>query len=549
MVVLLGSERDIMRTIKQILDKKAKSKSNPQNDEAIVDYTFISELNETPIMDSLDENKALIEEMFKECSDVVIRPFTMAGDIPALAVFVDGLVKSDDLDEALKSVMILEEPAQSAEQILEGTLPSAQAKTIDNFGELLLNVLGGDTGIFIENNKKAILLGLRGMTVRSVSEPTTEAVVRGPREGFIENLRTNTSLVRRKIKSPRLKMKSMVVGLHSNTSITVSYMEGIVDPALVEEVTKRIERIRIDGILDSGYIEEMIQDDAYSPFPQIQHTERPDVVAAALLEGRVAVFVDGTPFVLIAPTVFVQLMQASEDYYERFQIATFIRWLRYFFLFASLTTPALYVALTTFHHVLIPTTLLFSIATAREAIPFPAVLETLIMEVIFEALREAGVRLPKTIGSAVGILGALVIGQAAVEAGIVSAPVVIVVSITGIASFTIPHFNGAIAIRMLRFPLLFLGATFGLYGIFIGLMLIVGHMAKLRSFGVPYLTPFSPLKLKDLKDVLVRAPIWALTNRPGFLNVQDQTSIDPGLTQSIQANNGMKGGSGNNETT
>ncbi|MFC5403878.1 spore germination protein [Cohnella soli] len=481
--------------------------------------------------------------MFKECSDIVIRPFDIEENVHALAVFVDGLVLTTEVDEALKAVMIYERGSEDAKRLLETVIPSGQAKTTDNYGDFLLGVLSGDTGIIIENSDKAILLGLRGPSLRSVSEPPSEAVIRGPREGFIENLRTNTSLVRRKIKSPRLKMKPFVIGKHSNTSVVLSYMEGITDPALVEEAVKRLQKIEIDGILDSGYIEELIQDSAFSPFPQIQHTERPDLVAAALLEGRIAIFVDGTPFVLLAPTVFVQLLQATEDYYERFQIGTLVRWLRYFFLFASLVTPAMYVALTTYHHVLIPTKLLFSIAAARESIPFPAIVETLIMEVIFEALREAGVRLPKAIGSAVGILGALVIGQAAVEAGIVSAPVVIVVSITGIASFTIPHFNGAIAVRMLRFPLLILASIFGVYGIFFGLILIIGHMANLRSFGVPYLTPISPLKLSDLKDVLIRAPQWALSTRPSFLHVRDDTRMSDTMSKEIKDQNGSKGDS------
>jgi len=515
----------------------------------LMDFTYITELNDTPINRSLDENKKRIDAMFYECSDVVIREFQVEANIRAFAVFVDGLVLSQSVDEALEAIMIFEEGERDATKLLQTVVPSGQAKTADNYGDFLLGVLGGDTGIFIEGNEKAILLGLRGPSLRSVSEPTTEAVVRGPREGFIENLRTNTAMVRRKIKSPRLKMKSMVIGKHSNTSVVLSYMEGLTDPALVEEAELRLSKINIDGVMDSGYIEELIQDSAYSPFPQIQHTERPDLVAAALLEGRIAIFVDGTPFVLLAPTVFVQLLQASEDYYERFQIATLLRWLRYFFLIASLITPAMYVALTTFHQVLIPTSLLFSIAAAREAIPFPAVLETLIMEVIFEALREASIRLPKAVGTAVGILGALVVGQAAVEAGIVSAPVVIVVSVTGIASFTIPHFSGAIAIRMLRFPLLFLASVFGIYGIFIGLMLIVGHLANLRSFGVPYFTPFAPLKLSDMKDVLIRAPQWALHTRPSFLNAQDKERTDEKMSTEIRKNTGKRSMAGTGVST
>ncbi len=519
--------------------KNRQNKKSPIED--ILDYHFLNDLKKKSILPSLEENKRLMKELFVDCSDVVIRPFVIEKNIQALAVFVDGLVISDVLDDALRSLMVMEGNESEIERIVATTLPVSQISTEDNYGEFLIAVLGGDTGIFVEDNDQAILLGIRGPDTRSVSEPNTEITIRGPREGFIENLRTNTALVRRKIKSPRLKMKPLVLGQHTNTNVIVSYIDGLTDPALIDEVMQRMEKIDIDGILESGYIEEMIQDSAYSPFPQMQYTERPDVLASALLQGRIAIMVDGTPFALILPTIFMQLMQTAEDYYERFQISTLIRWLRYLFLFASMFTPALYVAITTFHPDMIPTSLLLSIAASREAIPFPAVVEAFIMEVIFEALREAGVRLPKSVGSAVGILGAIVIGQAAVEAGIVSAPMVIVVSITGIASFTIPQFNGAIAIRMLRFPMLILASIFGIFGILFGIMIVLGHMANLRSFGVPYLSPLGPTKWSDLKDVLIRAPQWELTTRPSFVGAQDQIRIGQELPETIKRDNGLKG--------
>jgi spore germination protein KA/spore germination protein len=411
----------------------------------------------------------------------------------------------------------------------------------DNFSKLLISVLGGDTGLLVDGSDRAILLGLRGMKTRSISEPETELVVRGPREGFVEHLRTNTSMLRRKIKSPHLKMKSVTVGSNTNTNVVITYMENIVQPDLLREVEDRLAKVNISAVMESGYLEEFVQDSTYSPFPQIQYTERPDTVASAILQGRVAILVDGTPFAMIAPTVFWHLMQASEDYYERFMISTLIRWLRFIFLVLSLLTPAVYIAVTTFHQDLLPTSLMLSIAAAREAIPFPALVEALIMEVTFEALREAGVRLPKAIGSAVSILGALVVGQAAVEAGIVSAPIVIVVSITGIASFTIPRFNGAIAIRMLRFPLMFAASIFGFYGIMLGVMVILGHMANLRSFGVPYLSPTSPMSAEDLKDVLVRAPWWSMERRPTYLHPQNQRRLSPAIHSELKEQGGQKG--------
>jgi hypothetical protein len=366
----------------------------------------------------------------------------------------------------------------------------------------------------IDGLETALVIDAKGGSRRSVAEPETETAIRGSREGFTESLRVNTSLVRHKIRSNRLKIIAKTVGEETQTNIAILYIDGLCAPELLKEVEKRIDRIKIDGILESGYIEELIEDNSWSLFPQIQNTERPDTVAANLLEGRVAVIVDGTPFSLVLPATFWQFLQASEDYYHRFHISIFLRVLRVLFIFLALELPAIYVAVTTYHQEMIPTNLLFSVAASREAIPFPAFVEALIMEISFEALREAGIRLPKLVGQAVSILGALVIGQAAVEAGIVSAPMVIIVSMTGIASFTIPRFNMAISIRLLRFPIMILAGMFGLYGIVLGSLVILTHLCKLRSFGVPYFSPLGPLQFRELKDVFIRAPWWALDKRP-----------------------------------
>ncbi|MCQ6557259.1 spore germination protein [Paenibacillus mendelii] len=487
-----------------------------------LDQQTIAHYKEVLIEPSINQNKRMLEEIFRDCSDAVFREFTMENGPDALICYVDGIVLSTAVDEVLKSLMVLQGNAFDIGTIAKNTLPVVQTSTAEQYGELLTAVLSGDSVLLVEGSTLALVLGLRGTEGRTVSEPETETVVRGPREGFNEHLRTNTSLIRTKIKSPRLKMKSFVVGTETKTDVVVSYLAGIADPELVQEIEDRIKRICIDGVLESGYIEELIQDEAYSPFPQIQNTERPDTVAAALLEGRVAIIVNGTPFVLLAPFGFWQWLQASEDYYERFMAGSLLRILRFIFLFIALLTPALYIAATTYHPEMIPTSLLLSIAASREAIPFPAVVEALIMEVAFEGLREAGIRLPRTVGQAVSILGALVVGQAAVQAGIVSAAMVIVVSLTGIASFTLPRYNAAISIRMLRFPLMLLASVFGLLGIVIGVMAFMGHMAKLRSFGVPYLAPVAPISFSDWKDIFIRAPWQKMNRRPSFMNVQDQ---------------------------
>jgi spore germination protein KA/spore germination protein len=510
--------------------------------EHVTDIRFVDEMKEVPLYASLEDNKQAMKQLFQDCSDIIVKEMAVKqGGLPACIAFVDGLVSTDTLNDALDALITLATSATGIEEMAGTMLPVSQTKCVDNFGDLLLSVLGGDTAVFVGDEPKAIVMGIRGPDKRSVSEPETESVVRGPREGFTESIRTNTSLIRRKLRTPKLKMKAMTLGSETNTGIVVSYLEDLAVPSLIEEVEKRLKKIEIDGILESGYIEEFIQDNAYSPFPQIQYTERPDVVAAALMQGRIAILIDGTPFVLLVPFVFAEIMQASEDYYERFQIATLIRWLRYLFLILSLTTPALYVAILTYHQDLLPTSMLLSVAAARESIPFPVVVETLIMEITFEALREAGIRLPKTVGSAVSILGALVIGQAAVQAGIVSAPIVIVVSITGIASFTIPKFSGAIAVRMLRFPILIAGSLFGMLGVLLSVIFLLGHLANLRSFGVPYLSPFGPLSSGDLGDTIVRAPWWAMDKRPSYMPLQDGERLDMALPREVAAQGGQEG--------
>jgi spore germination protein KA len=270
--------------------------------------------------------------------------------------------------------------------------------------------------------------------------------------------------------------------------------------------------------LESGYIEELIQDETYTPFPTVYNTERPDVIAAGLLEGRVAILIDGTPFVLLVPALFGQFNQAAEDYYQRADIGTLLRLLRYLSFFIALLGPSLYIAITTFHQEMIPTPLLISLAAQREGVPFPAFIEALVMELTFEILREAGVRLPRAVGQAVSIVGALVIGQAAVEAGIISAAMVIVVSVTAIASFVFPSYNMAISVRILRFGLMGLAASFGLFGITLGLIAIVLHLCSLRSFGIPYMSPFAPFILADQKDMLFKVPLWGMFSRPRLIS-------------------------------
>lgn len=474
------------------------------------------EKQQIPFSSDLNQNIQELRQIYDNCSDVVYRPFWIGSKTKATLIYIEGLSNIEEIDASILSPLMDESAGKlnDLNELLEKKISVSKAKAVQNFADCVENLSIGNPVLLVEKETKGFAFGLAKWEKRSVEEPSAESVIRGSREGFTESLGVNTSLLRRKLRSPKLKMKSVKIGRYTQTELVVSYIEGIADKTLIEEVTSRLQRIEIDGILESGYIEELIEDNSMSPFPQIMNTERPDVAVSSLLEGRVVVLVDGTPFSLVVPTTFFSLLQSSEDYYQRFIIGTTIRWLRYLFVMISLLLPSIYVAVLTYHHEMVPTTLLLSMASSRERVPFPALVEALIMEITFEALREAGIRLPKQVGSAVSIVGALVIGQAAVQAGVVSAPMVMVVAVTGIASFTIPRYTAGIALRMLRFPMIILAGTLGLLGIMLGIIFILIHMCTLRSFGVPYLTPMAPMKGRDMKDVLIRAPWWMLNTRP-----------------------------------
>ncbi|GAA0432272.1 spore germination protein [Lentibacillus halophilus] len=484
-----------------------------------------SNQEQEPLYNNITDNENQLRSIYENCSDVIVHPFTIGGKHQAILLYIDGLSNTEEIDDSVLSPLMKatdSDQEQQVDTLIKNTVAVADTNEATTFSDCVQAVSAGKPVVLADNSSTGFSLGLSKWEKRSVESPDAEKVIRGPREGFVETLTVNTSMLRRKIRSPKLKMQSMEIGHYTKTSVSIAYVEGLVDKTLIEEVTNRLNRIDVDGVLESGVIEEFIEDDPSSPFPQTLATERPDTVTANLLEGRVSILVDGTPFSLVVPTTLYSLLQSNEDYYRRYIMATATRWLRYLFLVMSLLFPALYVAVLTYHQEMIPTSLLISMAASREQVPFPALVEVLIMEITFEALREAGVRLPKQVGSAVSIVGALVIGEAAVSAGIVSAPMVIVVAITGIASFTIPRYSVAFTIRMLRFPMIFLSGTLGLLGIMLGIIIIIVHLATLRSFGVPYLSPMAPMHFSEIKDVLVRSPWWKLNKRPRLTGKYDK---------------------------
>ncbi|XHU80048.1 spore germination protein [Peribacillus simplex] len=494
-----------------------------------------SKKHETKLISSdLQFNLDHIKKMVGNSSDIVIRDFQAGknGQIKLGVVYTDGLTDSASIQDFILDTLMVEirnseldvavlNHTDCFEMIKSHILPVGGIVEINDFQKLFNHVLSGDTMLLMDGSPKGMALGSRDWADRGVQEPSSQTVVRGPKDGFTETLRTNTALIRRRIKDPNLWLETKQIGEKTQTDVAIMYLKGVADDKTVSELQSRLNRINIDAILESGYIEELIQDEVYTPFPTVYNTERPDAVSAAILEGRIAILIDGTPFVLIVPALMVHFFQSSEDYYQRADIATLIRVLRYLSFFLALLTPSLYIAVSTFHQEMLPTPLLISLASQREGVPFPAFVEAMLMEVVFEILREAGVRMPRAIGSSISIVGALVIGQAAVEAGFVSATMVIIVSLTAICSFVFPANSMAMAFRMLRFLFMILAATFGLYGIILGLIVMVLHLSSIRSFGLPYLAPNAPFILQDQKDNIIRMPHWSLLKRPRLISKND----------------------------
>ncbi|MCF6093300.1 spore germination protein [Microaerobacter geothermalis] len=482
----------------------------------------------------LKDNEQYLKETLGGSADIVHRHFVIPGlnNRKAFLIYIDGLVNTQEIDDSIlrplvsysqfsneEELMVKVDPISS---LMEAGVLTSSVKMMKEWEQILDSIVCGDTALFIEGSDKVIIHATRGWDARSISEPITEGEVRGPRDGFIESIRSNTALIRRRIRDYGLRFENMKIGKMTKTDVSLAYIDCLADKGILEELKKRLKRIDVDSILESGYLEEYIEDSPFSPFPQIEHTERPDKAAAAILEGRIVIIVDNTPFVLMVPTVMWQFLQASGDYYERYFMGSFLRWIRFTAFFLSLTLPSIYVLLVSFHQEMIPTPLALNTAAGRESVPFPAIIEALLMETMFEILREAGIRMPRQVGQAVSIVGALVIGDAAVKAGIISPTMVIIIAATGISSFAIPAYTVSFSLRLLRFPLLLLSGTLGVFGFIAGTIFIVMHLLSLRSFGAPYLAPISPLRMKDMKDVAVRVPWWTMLQRPQ--NTQGQNS-------------------------
>jgi spore germination protein KA len=510
-----------------VIDRKMKDSSEDSN--------ASNNAQEQLLSNSLQENIDKIKQDTGNSKDIIIKELSSNNNnnIRMGIIYTNGLVNKNFVqDFILDTISKKLEKVSADESILSQEnvfmllkqllLPIGCIDEIGDLDTLYIQLFSGNTITLIDGYNKAIVANSGGGEQRGVEEPSSQTSVRGPKDGFTETLTINISLIRRRIKNPSLWIESKTIGKKTKTDVSILYIKGIASDEIIGEVHSRLDKINIDAILESGYIESLIQDKTFTPFPTMLNTERPDTAAEALLDGRIVIIVDGTPFVLIVPALFVNFFQSSEDYYQRYDISSLIRILRFGCFFIALLTPATYVAITSFHQEMIPTTLIISVAAQREGVPFPVAIEAFLMEVTFEILREAGIRMPRAIGSAMSIVGALVLGEAAVQAGTVSSMMVIIVSITAIASFVSPYFNMAISVRMLRFVFLLLGSTFGLYGIALGLITMVLHLCGLRSFGIPYLYPIGPFNTQDQADTIVRFPLWLINRRPSLISQKDE---------------------------
>ncbi|MEF3303278.1 spore germination protein [Paenibacillus sp. GYB003] len=482
----------------------------------------------------LDRTVEQMMKLFGGNSDFAMRRFHIFGRYSAIMFFYSTMVDQTTINGSiLKPLMQAPFHPESGEVefdrlkdvLLQNSIIHSEVSLESSPAKVVDSILSGKTVVVIEAMHEAFVIGTRNIDKRGIEQPETEQVIRGPREGFIEPIATNIALIRYRLQTTDLRIQTMEIGRRSKTTVAICSMEGITNPELLKEVKRRLDMIDIDAILDSGYLEQFIEDNHVTPFPQVQYTERPDKVAANLLEGRVAILVDGSPLALVVPTVFSQFYQTVEDYTERFVLMSAIRLARLVALVFSLVFPSLYVAIISFNPELIPTEFAVAVAGGRAGVPFPAVIEVLVIEISMEVLREATIRLPQQVGRALSIVGVLVIGQAAVAAGFASPITVVIIALTTIGSFATPAYNAALALRLLRFPLIILAGTFGLYGVMIGLILISNHLLSLKSFGVPYLTPLVPGNFQGMKDLLVRGPLWWMKKRPSFLFTLDRTKL------------------------
>lgn len=472
---------------------------------------------QTPLTAALSDNLNRLREAFDLSADLVIREIRVAGRDGAV-VSVEGMIDRHLMTDAvLLPLSRLTDDGGDADTLMKtvesrvlGFTDLLYADTVERLAELIVS---GFAAVLIDGVAHAVLGGMQAFMIRSVSEPSTEVGVRGSREGFTEAVRVNMSMVRRRLKTPKLTFEMLTVGSDSQTAVCLCYMRDRVSPKLLANVRERIRKCPLDVVLESGYLQPFLEGEQRSLFTGVDVTERPDTLCAKVAEGRVGVMVDGTPFALVIPFLFSEHFQAMDDYTLQPVYASFIRVIKYLAFAVSLLLPGLYVAIGMHHAELLPARLLLSFVNSARSTPFSLTVEALLIHFLFEIMREAGLRFPKAIGHAVSIVGALVIGESVVRAGLVSAPMVIIVALTSISAFVIPSLYGSVAV--LRFGFILLGGALGLYGVVAGALLLLCSMSSLNVDGIPVTAPITPFSFRAMRDVFIRAD-WRVLARRGF---------------------------------
>ena len=481
---------------------------------------------------NLRENEKYLRSRLENCSDILIRPMRL-GDkhkVDCLMIYIEVAVSNMMLDDSALGKMINHfweiSPEDIQEFVRHNSLGIADVKKLENLDESIDAMLAGNAVFFIDGYDKAMKISSKGYPSTGVMEAESEKVLRGSREGFSDSVKSNSALVRKRLRDTRLKVEEYKIGVRSHTLTQVLYMDDLVHEGLLEEVKERLEEFQIDGILDSGMLEQLTEDVWYSPFPQYQTTERPDRAVQEILKGKVVILCDNSPEALILPGNFSSFMESSEDWYHRFEMASFLRILRYLAVIMATVLPGLYLAVIRFHTQILPSALILSFAEAREGVPFSSVVELIFLELAFELIREAGVRVPGSLGNAIGIVGGLVIGQAAVEANLVSPIVVMIVALTALGSMTVPNEEFAAAFRLVKYGFLILGGYLGIYGIVLGVYLVIGHLAGLISFGIPYLVPFIKKEQKGSRgEGVLRVPLRKRVLRPLYAREEQKIRL------------------------
>ena len=494
----------------------------------------VEEINESlensDLVRSLDNNIEAIRRLFEDVDILRIKYIenNRYKNPRYCIVYCDGVVNASIINDNLIKPLMLSSVSVSGEDVINILMNQVvqinETEISDSLKDIIEAITYGNTVLFADGAAEAIILNTKNFQTRAITEPENEKNLSGPREGFNESLMSNLSLIRRKVLTPELKMKFYTLGRRTKTKACICYMDGIVNKQVLSELYRRLDKIDIDAVLDTNYITELIKDSRLSPFRTTGYTERPDTVIGKLMEGRIAIFLDGTPDVLTVPYIFIENFQSSEDYYLNFFYSSFSRLIRIMGFLLTITIPGLYISIVAFHHEMMPMPLFISIAAERQSVPLPASLEALIMIIAFDILRETGVRMPSNIGQALSIVGALVIGQAAVEAKLVAAPMIIVVALTGITNLLVPKMNAPVI--YIRLILLLLSSIFGFFGFVLGISGILIHVINLRSFDIPQLTPSGKLQYQEIKDTFFRAPWWQMILRPNF--AKDKVRINNG---------------------